>query len=282
MDARRAAEITAALAGALHFAHEQGIVHRDVKPANVMIDKDGQPHLMDFGLARFDGSSGEKLTMDGTILGTPAYMAPEQATACGTETTAASDQYSLGATLYELLTGKTPYSGPPEIVIFNLAHRDPPPPRGLKPEIPPELETICLKAMAKAPAGRYGSCQEMADDLRRWLGDAPIHARPVGATEKLGRWLRQNRLAAGLSACLFVAVTAFAGRIVATGSRTPMAAAPCAHCERSGHTGTRGPDAHIPARDVRARTGREERPRATQHGARPIEYGQAGRPGAKV
>ena len=121
-----------------------------------MLDKEGQPHLMDFGLARFEGAAGEKLTQDGTILGTPAYMAPEQAAASGTRDHRASDQYSLGVTLYELLTGKTPFSGPPEIVIFNLAHRDPPAPRTLKPEVPPELETICLKAMAKVPSDATG------------------------------------------------------------------------------------------------------------------------------
>jgi predicted Zn finger-like uncharacterized protein len=217
IDPRRAAEIAAALAEALHFAHAQGIVHRDVKPANVMLDREGRPHLMDFGLARFEGASGEKLTQDGTILGTPAYMAPEQATASSTQTTAASDQYSLGATLYELLTGQTPFSGPPEIVIFNLAHRDPPAPRTLEPGIPPSLETICLKAMAKAPAGRYRTCRELADDLRRWLQDEPIRARPAGIPVRVRRWVGGTRPAAAFSACAIAGVLALAGWSLRTG-----------------------------------------------------------------
>jgi predicted Zn finger-like uncharacterized protein len=219
IDPRRAAEVAAALAEALQYAHAQGIVHRDVKPANVMLDRNGQPHLMDFGLARFEGASGEKLTQDGTILGTPAYMAPEQAAASGTETTAASDRYSLGATLYELLTGKTPFSGPPEIVIFNLVHRDPPASRSLKPEIPPDLETICLKAMAKLPSHRYRSCQEVTEDLRRWLQEEPIRARRAATPAKLGRWLRGHRVAAGLAAFVLAGRFTLAGWIVACRAR---------------------------------------------------------------
>jgi serine/threonine protein kinase len=222
IDPRRAAEITAALAEALHFAHGQGIVHRDVKPANVMLDREGRPHLMDFGLARLEGASGEKLTQDGAILGTPAYMAPEQATAGGAETTAASDQYSLGATLYELLTGQTPFSGPPEIVIFNLAHRDPPAPCSLRLEVPPALETICLKAMAKVPSRRYRTCAELADDLRRWLQDEPIRVRRAGLPSHVRGWIRSNRPAAGLATCLVVGLLAAAVWVVGTTvPRTP-------------------------------------------------------------
>jgi WD40 repeat protein len=211
IDPRRAAEIIAALAEALHFAHGQGIVHRDVKPANVMLDREGRPHLMDFGLARIEGASGEKLTQDGAILGTPAYMAPEQATPTGTETTAASDQYSLGATLYELLTGQTPFSGPPAIVIFNLAHRDPPAPRSVRPEVPAALETICLKAMARDPGRRYRTCTELADDLRRWLQEEPIRARRARFPGHARRWIRTHRTAAGLATCGLVGLLAFAG-----------------------------------------------------------------------
>ena len=141
-----------------------------------MLDKEGQPHLMDFGLARIEGMTGEKLTQVGAVVGTPAYMAPEQAVEGGADAGAASDQYSLGVTLYELLTGRTPFSGPPEIVIYNLTRGDPPPPRSLRSAIPRDVETICLKAMALAPGERYATCQEFADDLHRWVGGEPIRA----------------------------------------------------------------------------------------------------------
>jgi serine/threonine protein kinase len=206
LDPRRAAAIAAALAEALQFAHAQGIVHRDVKPANVMLDQAGQPHLMDFGLARIEGVAGERLTQVGAIVGTPAYLAPEQAAEGGGEANAGSDQYSLGVTLYELLTGKTPFSGPPEVVIYKLTHREIPPPRALRRAIPRDLETICLKAMAKAPAQRYTSCQELADDLRRWLRDEPIRARhpggwgSSGATGSLRAWRRAWSSASSCSA----------------------------------------------------------------------------------
>jgi predicted Zn finger-like uncharacterized protein len=207
LEPRRAAEVAAALADALRFAHAQGIVHRDVKPANVMLDKDGQPHLMDFGLARIEGATGEKLTQVGAIVGTPAYLAPEQAAEGGAEANAASDQYSLGVTLYELLIGRTPFSGPPEVVIYNLAHREIPPPRSFRREIPRDLETICLKAMARAPGDRYTDCEDLAGDLRRWLGGEPIRARRAG---KLAM-LRRHRVVAGLAASVVIGLLMLGG-----------------------------------------------------------------------
>jgi eukaryotic-like serine/threonine-protein kinase len=176
IDCRAAATIVSDLADALQCSHSQGIVHRDVKPANVMLDGKGQAYLMDFGLARFEGSGGEKLTKEGAIVGTPAYMAPEQAAARASEADAASDQFSLGATLFELLTGQTPFCGTPEIVIFHLLHTAAPAPSELKPTIPRELDTICRRTLAKLPADRYSSCRELADDLRRWLRDEPFPA----------------------------------------------------------------------------------------------------------
>jgi len=161
MDFRRAAQIVRELAEALAYAHSLGIVHRDVKPANVMLDEKGQAHVMDFGLAhRHDPL--EKLTHEGAILGTPAYMAPEQAVGKTSDPSPVSDQYSLGVVLYELLCGDTPFSGPPEIVIFNAIHQPPPAPRTVKPQIPRDLETICLKAMAKSPGDRYPACHHLA------------------------------------------------------------------------------------------------------------------------
>jgi serine/threonine protein kinase len=169
---RRAARIIASLADALHAAHQQGIVHRDVKPANVLLDSADRPHLTDFGLARLAASS-IKLTQVGSILGTPAYLAPEQARGMSDRADPACDQYSLGVTFYELLCGQVPFAGPLEVVIFNTIHTPPPPLREEHPEIPAALETICLKALSKKSEDRYPNCREMAKDLGRWLAGRP-------------------------------------------------------------------------------------------------------------
>ena len=198
-DVRTAARIVMDLAGALDYAHRLGIVHRDVKPANIMIDAQGDPQLMDFGLARL-AESEEKLTRDGTILGTPAYMPPEQAAGEHDRVGPASDQYSLGVVLYRLLCGQTPFSGSFPSVVFQVIHREPPSPRSLRPGVPRDLETICLKAMSKKLEDRYASCGQLADDLRRWLGGEPIRARRVGIAERLWRWARRNPAVASLSA----------------------------------------------------------------------------------
>ena len=204
-DFRRAARIVLELAEGLDYAHGLGIVHRDVKPANVMVDEQGQPHVMDFGLARFEGSE-EKLTQDGSIMGTPAYMSPEQAAGSNEVITAVTDQYSVGVVLYELLCGELPFSGPPQIVVFNVINQPPPAPHSLNPQIPKDLETICLKAMSKEPAGRYTDCQALADDLRRWLDDEPIHARRIGQVERFTRWCKRNPLVSGLAIAFVVAL----------------------------------------------------------------------------
>ncbi|HEV3262376.1 MAG TPA: protein kinase [Gemmataceae bacterium] len=168
LDFRSSARLVRDLAEALHHAHRLGIVHRDVKPANVMLDAEGKAYLMDFGLAHWQGAP-NRLTRLGDVLGTPAYMAPEQAKGQTGEAVPASDQYSLGVVLYELLCGQKPFSGPPQLVLFNAIRQPPPTPRTWQPTIPPDLEAICLKALAKRPEQRYPDCHQLADALRRWL-----------------------------------------------------------------------------------------------------------------
>ena len=191
LDFRDAATVAMELASALDYAHRQGIVHRDVKPANVMLDSDEAPMLMDFGLARFEQSE-EKLTHEGTVMGTPAYMSPEQASGQIDRVGPASDQCSLGAVLYEMLCGKLPFEGPIATVIANVIQREPDRPRSINPRIPRDLETICLKAMAKKPQDRFADCRQLADDLRRWLDGAPVRARRLGPVERFARWCRRN------------------------------------------------------------------------------------------
>lgn len=214
-DFRRAATIVRHLAEALDYAHRNGVVHRDVKPANVVLDGQGEPSLMDFGLAKLE-STEEKLTQDGTVMGTPAYMAPEQADGTLGEVGPASDQYSLGVVLYELLCGQTPFSGLPVVLLYNVMNQEPPPPSGILAGIPRDLETICLKAMAKRPADRYGSCGALAEDLRRWLEDEPIHVRRISPPERFARWCRKNpALATSSSVAIVLLIITAAVAIVA-------------------------------------------------------------------
>jgi len=174
---RRGVEIVADLAEALAYAHTEGIVHRDVKPANVRLDDRDVVYLMDFGIA-YRPESGEVALPPGRILGTPAYVAPEQAQGGQTEVQPASDQYSLGVVLYELLCGQPPFCGPPSYVLFHTIHREPCSPHSLDPNIPRSLAAICLKALSKRPERRYVSCQNFADDLRAWLaGNKPVASR---------------------------------------------------------------------------------------------------------
>jgi WD40 repeat protein/serine/threonine protein kinase len=205
--ARAAAELLEVLAHAVHFAHQAGIIHRDLKPANVLLTRDGMPKITDFGLAMqhlaSDGADTAErsngLTHAGAILGTPSYMAPEQASA-GTESVGpAVDVYALGSILYEGLTGRAPFRGEsPLHTVELLRTQEPVPPSRLQPKVPRDLETICLKCLEKDPRRRYHSASDLAADLRRFLENRPILARPASAWERVTKWSRRRPAAAAL------------------------------------------------------------------------------------
>jgi WD40 repeat protein/tRNA A-37 threonylcarbamoyl transferase component Bud32 len=207
---REAAELTARVAEALHYAHEMGVVHRDVKPANIMLSDDGTPRLMDFGLAKRDAGD-VTMTIEGQVLGTPAYMSPEQARGEAHLVDGRGDVYSLGVILYQLLTGELPFRGTPRMLLHQVLHDEPRRPRSLNDHIPKDLETICQKAMAKETGRRYQSARELADDLRRWLKGEPIQARPQPAWERVWNWARRRPAVAALLLVIPVAALALAG-----------------------------------------------------------------------
>jgi len=194
---REVATLLAKVAGAVHHAHQRGILHRDLKPSNVLVDTQGEPHVADFGLAkRVEGDSG--VTRSGAVVGTPSYMAPEQARAVKTLTTSA-DVYSLGAILYDGLTGRAPFRGDDVVAtLMKVVNEEPTPPRSLEKNIDRDLETICLKCLEKEPARRYGSAEALADDLSRWLRGEPIHGRATSRMERAWRWCRRNPSVAAL------------------------------------------------------------------------------------
>lgn len=204
--AERAARYVHTIAEAVHCAHQLGILHRDLKPANILLDRNDQPRITDFGLAkRFDTDS--EFTASGAILGTPSYMPPEQASGQRKEIGPASDGYSLGAILYDLLTGRPPFRAEtPLDTLRQVIDTQPAPPRLLNPKVPKDLETICLKCLAKETHLRYRSAQDLADDLGRFLNGQPIKARPISRAERVWRWSRRNPSMAGLTAT----TTAFA------------------------------------------------------------------------
>jgi eukaryotic-like serine/threonine-protein kinase len=192
LPARDVARIARTLAEAVQYAHEHGVLHRDLKPSNVLLDNLGEPHITDFGLAK-QMEIGADLTMTGQVLGTPSYMPPEQAESKRGPTTAASDVYSLGAILYQLLTARPPFIAETLTQTLRLVvEGDPVSPRLLNPSVPRDLETICLKCLEKEPRSRYSTARELADELGRFLKHEPIRARSVGPPARLARWCRRK------------------------------------------------------------------------------------------
>ncbi len=205
---RRAAMYLEPVALAVHHAHTRGILHRDLKPTNILIDGDDRPLVTDFGLAKWI-SNADRVTVSGDVLGTPSYMSPEQARG-SSDVCIQSDVYSLGATLYELLTGRPPFKGgEPLETLLRVLNEEPVAPRQINPGVARDLETICLKCLRKEIAARYGTAQELAEDLRRFLSGEPIRARSVGFFERGVKWLRRHPWAAAILTISFVSLGLF-------------------------------------------------------------------------
>ncbi len=213
---RPAAELVEKLARAMSAVHEKGVLHRDLKPANILLAEDGAPKITDFGLAKntelgIDARASAQLTLTNTIIGTPSYMAPEQALGAGKSAGAAADVYSLGAILYDCLTGRPPFQGASILeTLEQVRLREPAPPRELNSSIPADLETICLKCLRKEPDKRYTSAGDLADDLRHYLTGRPIRARPVGTLERNWKRMKRHPVEAGLSTAVVLLLAALA------------------------------------------------------------------------
>jgi len=213
MTIRRAAELIAKVARTVHYAHEHHILHRDIKPGNILLDRQGEPHLTDFGLARLvETESTVTRTME--VLGTPSYMAPEQAVGNNAAVSSVTDVYGLGAVLYELLTAHPPFAGGTTFETVRLVlDTEPRQPRLLNPKIDRDLNTICLKCLEKDPKRRYASALVLAEDLERWLKHEPIRARRTGLFTRGRKWLRRNPTTAVMVASL-VALAAVVGAMI--------------------------------------------------------------------
>jgi len=210
MSIRRAAELLVKIARTVHFAHERGILHRDIKPGNILLDKNGEPHLTDFGLARLvETESTVTRTME--VLGTPSYMAPEQAAGRTAQLTRATDTYALGAVFYQLLTGQPPFAGGTTYETIRLVlETEPRKPQLWNSKVDVDLETICLKCLEKDPQRRYSSALALAEDLERWLHHEPIRARRTGMITLGHKWMRRNPVLAAVTP-LVIALVAVVG-----------------------------------------------------------------------
>src|SRR5262245_20603380 len=217
LNQRGIARLMTRVAQAVHHAHKRGILHRDLKPSNILLDKDGEPYVADFGLAKrlpAPGDSGATLTRSGAIVGTVSYMAPEQARAEKVMTTAA-DVYGLGAVLYELLTRQAPFVGTDIVeLLLRVREQEPPRPRSLNPRADRDLETVCLKCLEKDPAKRYASAEALAQDLERWLRGEPIQARRASARERIVKWVRRRPAVAALLGTTLLALVIGAAAFV--------------------------------------------------------------------
>jgi len=223
-DPRRAVGLMAKVAHAVQYAHDQGILHRDLKPGNILLDGRGEPMVSDFGLAKWLEPTG-RLTRTPSVFGTPGYIAPEQVNGSGGKLTAAADIYSLGAVLFDLLTGRPPFTGEHALKTVQQATEKPAPKlRSLAPGLDRDLETICAKCLEREPQVRYRSAGELADDLERWLHGDSIIARPVSPPVRLWRWSRRNPLVAGMAALLLALAIAVGGMILKAQTVSPPAA----------------------------------------------------------
>src|SRR5207244_11884338 len=210
---RRALELIAKVAHTVHYAHEHSILHRDIKPGNILLDQKGEPHLTDFGLARLVETE-STVTRTLEVLGTPSYMAPEQAVGNNAAISSVTDVYGLGAVLYQLLTGHPPFAGGTTYeTIKLLLDTEPRQPRLWNAKIDRDLSTICLKCLEKDPQRRYPSALVLAEDLERWLKHEPIQARRTGIFARGKKWVQRNPTRALLTASL-IALAAAAGWII--------------------------------------------------------------------
>src|SRR5206468_585250 len=210
---RQATELIAKVARTVHYAHEHGILHRDIKPGNILLDAKGEPLLTDFGLARLVEAE-STVTRTKEVMGTPSYMAPEQAMGNNAAVSSATDVYGLGAVLYQLLTGHPPFAGGTTYETIKLVlDTEPRRPRLLNPKIDRDLSTICLKCLEKDPKRRYSSAVSLAEDLERWLKHEPIQARRTGLFTRGKKWVQRNP-AKAFSAGSLVALAVATGWIV--------------------------------------------------------------------